>query len=88
LVESATKNRKKSSAKKSQARGSVVRKSTAKRDNNKVGPEMSAPATHWTYGKWLTTHSFEELENIKGADVLYPKTMQKILTSYQNECRV
>ena len=77
LIGSVAKNKKKTAVKKSRARGLVARKSTAKRHNKKVGPTMPAPATNWTYGKWLMTQSLEDLEKMKSADVLYRKTMQK-----------
>ena len=35
------------------------------------------PATNWSHGEWLMTMSLEELDSMKGADVLYRKVMNK-----------
>jgi len=58
-------------------RSQAEAKKMKKKGTSRSGATTLLPATNWTYGSWLMTKSLEELENMKGADLLYLKVMQK-----------
>ena len=55
-----------------------------KEKGNKAAENDVSPSTNWTYGTWLMTKTLKELEDTKGADVLYHKIMQKNMDIISN----